>query len=317
MDAFIKFLKKLFIFFVILFVGDRLLGLGLEKLYFNQKYGQFADISYSVDSVKQKVLIFGSSRAYHHYSTSIISQKLSKSTYNVGMDAQMIPYSSAMQEIILKRYKPEIMILDISPWEIYEGSEKYEKLTALLPYVNSHPELLKYTDYIGDWEKVKLNSKVYPYNSTLFITFYNMLKVDKDISYNGFVPLNRTMSKQEFISSKTKIDAEARNELKKSIKYDSLAIALYDGFMKRANQHHINTFVIVSPTIYRNSFNQEAIKKLKKLSEKYEMITFLDFSRKSEFNNNYELFSDVFHLNAKGAKIFTNEFTSYLIALKK
>ncbi len=309
--AMYTFFKKLVLFLVIVISSDRILGWCMKELYFSQKTGQFADITYAIDSARQDIIIFGSSRAYHHYSTSILSQQLSRTCYNTGMDAQMIPFSCAMQEAILSRYQPELIIFDISPWEINEGSEKYEKLAALSPYITHHPELLKYTDLIGPWENFKLNSKVYPYNSSLFISLYNTIAVDENKSANGYVPLTRVMSGKEMLLNKVKIDAEAKKEQEQQKKYDQQAIQLYKDFLNRVDSAGIKTFVVISPALYKSTFNQETIEKLKSITNTHIMVTFLDFSLDPVFIEKPDLFSDIFHLNKKGAEIFTGKIVPY------
>jgi hypothetical protein len=142
--AVIKFLTRLLFFLLILFLVDFALGSFLQIIYYNQTKGQFAQTTTSIDKTNQDILIFGSSRAVRHYSPEILTKKLKMSCYNVGRDAQMIPYDAAIQEAVFARYKPKMIILDVNSWELSPNDSKYEKLSILLPYVYNHPEFLKY-----------------------------------------------------------------------------------------------------------------------------------------------------------------------------
>lgn len=171
----IRFLTRLAIFCIILIVIDRIVGFAFKKVYFSQRVGQFSQTTYAIDSARQDIMIFGSSRAVRHYSSPIIAQGLGLSCYNSGRDGQMIPYSTAVQEVSLNRHKPKLIILDINPWELAVNPSKYEKLTILLPYCNEHPELIKYIAEVSEFERYKLFSQTYPYNSSIFILGTNAL----------------------------------------------------------------------------------------------------------------------------------------------
>lgn len=303
------FFKRLIVFILLVIAFDRTGGFFLKKLYFSQEKGQFSQITYSLDSTHQDLLVFGSSRAIRHYASDILSDRLNKSVYNVGMDGQMIPYYCAIQEVILNRYNPATIILDINPWEINKGDAKYYKLSALLPYVNEHPELLDYVSYASDLESVKLYSKVYPYNSSLFIGLYNIVLKNKLPKYiNGYLPLERTMSLKEYKESKKSSVYEALAEEKQKDSYDQKSLELLHQFLKKADEKKIKTIVVVSPAIFSNSFNETKLRKLKEVVSEFSNVKFYDYSKDIDFVNNYHLFADVYHLNKVGSELFTNKF---------
>lgn len=313
MNEFLLFIKRLVIFILLVIAVDRMGGFILKKLYFSQEKGQFSQITYSLDSTKHEVLVFGSSRAIRHYSPAILAEKLNKSVYNVGMDGQMIPYYIALQEVILNRYTPEMIILDINPWELNRGDAKYNKLSALLPYVDEHPELLNHVSYSNDLESVKLYSHIYPFNSSLFIGLYNFILKNKLPNYaNGYLPLERVMGEKEFKDSKVKSIYEARAEAKQKDIYDQKSIDLLHQFLQKAEEKQIKIRVVVSPTIFENSFNNNKLKKLKEIVENYKTVKFYDYSQDPMFLNKYHLFSDIFHLNKTGAMLFSEKISDIL-----
>ena len=67
------------------------------------------------DEVDANILIFGSSRAAHHYVPSILSDSLDMSCYNCGLDGNGIIYGYGKLKTITARYYPKIVILDIQP----------------------------------------------------------------------------------------------------------------------------------------------------------------------------------------------------------
>ncbi|MFP5042961.1 hypothetical protein [Parasediminibacterium sp. JCM 36343] len=301
------FLKRLFFFILLLVAVDCLFGFGLRQLYFGQKKGQFAQTTYSADSANQDILVFGSSRAVRHYSPVILSDSFHLSCYNVGRDAQMIPYCTALQEVIFNRHKPKMVILDINAWEFVKGTTKYEKLSILQPYCKKHPELVPYLAIVDPIEKWKLYSNVYPYNSTLFIALNNMLfanKIPKDEF--GFAPLDKKMSAEEVAYAKKILALNEENSKKAPLKIDTLAFRLYKQFLQTCAYNHIPTYVVISPTL-APEHTTDRREQIELIAKTYPNVTFLDFSSDTAYNGHFEKFADVFHLNKGGAEEFTRE----------
>jgi len=309
------FLKRLFIFIIALIVIDQVIGFLLSQLYFHQQRGQFAETTYAVDSANQDIIVFGSSRAVRHYSTSILSNSLGKSCYNVGRDGQMIPYYAALEDVIFNRKKPSMVILDINTWEFYVGASKYEKLSILLPYCHKHPELIKYLEAANPFERYKLFSAIYPYNSTLFIAANNKL-FENDIpkDENGYDPLNRKLDAAGIAYTK-KIIAQAKSEsLMKQAKTDTLALKFYKQFLQKCVDNNIPTYVVISPTL-APEFPNERKDRLLAITKSFPTVTFLDYSSDSNYNNHFEKFADYFHLNREGSEEFTKELVNRLAKL--
>ena len=146
------FNKKYFLqricFLLIIIVADHVSGHFLQYLYFSQKTGNKQNLNYSFADCKSDVIIFGSSRAQHHYDTKIFSDSLHMSCYNAGMDGgHSILLSYAQISVILKRYQPKLIIVEMSPEMVYHSVD-YDKLKVLLPYVKKYPELDSLTTLI-------------------------------------------------------------------------------------------------------------------------------------------------------------------------
>ena len=62
------------------------------------------------DEVDANILIFGSSRAAHHYVPSILSDSLDMSCYNCGLDGNGIIYGYGKLKTITARYYPKIVL---------------------------------------------------------------------------------------------------------------------------------------------------------------------------------------------------------------
>jgi hypothetical protein len=303
------------IFIVVLIALDQFLGYVVGKFYFHQKKGPFAEMTYAIDSTKADVLIFGSSRALHHYSTEAISKGLGMTCYNTGSNGQKLPYAAIMQQVILKRYQPRIMILDLLLWDIQIGKDKFDKLSVLLPYCQEHPELRQYISEDSKYDDIKMLSKTYPYNSFLLPGIYNNLFASKlPKTYNGYLPLNYVMDKaayQRFVQSEK---ADSISYLKTpDERIDEKAVSMYRDFLTNAQKHHIKTYLVLSPFIVPPSIRfKTKLQMLKKIAAEYSHATFLDFSTDPEFTYQYIKYADEFHLNGTGAGEFSKKLVTQL-----
>lgn len=313
----IKFLLRLAAFCVLLLVMDRVIGFAFHSLYFKQRVGQFSQTTYAIDSASQDVMVFGSSRAVRHYSTTIISKGLGMSCYNAGRDGQMIPYSTAVEEVNLNRHKPKLIILDINPWELAKNESKYEKLTILLPYCANNPELVDYIQEVSPFEKYKLLSQVYPYNSSIFILATNALfpnSARKDT--NGYLPLVGIMTPAYLAEYTQRMQARyQRIKVNKEVAEDK-GVAYYKRFLANTAKYNIKTIVVISPTILKSPFNldNQALERklVEDIAKDYLNVTFVDYSTDTRFNYHPEKFSDEFHLNLQGSAEFSTLFTDYI-----
>ena len=121
--------------FVIIFViTDFLFGTLASKLFFNQETGKYARSTYVIKKAKEDIIVFGSSHAHRHYVPEVISKKLSKTCYNAGADGQQLVYHNVLQKMILNRYHPEIIILNIDEEFLFKSNKSIDRLGDLHPY---------------------------------------------------------------------------------------------------------------------------------------------------------------------------------------
>lgn len=288
------FLYKLFQIFIILLVLDFSIGHTLRHFYFTQISGVNYRTTYSIEKTTADILIFGSSRANHHYIPQIFTDILNHSCYNVGRDGQGILYYSAVQRSILKRYKPKIIILDLWPWELIKSSESYDRLSRLLPYYKSHKEIRSIIELRSKFEKIKLLASIYPFNSDILtIAKYNIVR---EQDYNGYIPAFRVM---EPVGSNDVV-----NNAHENLEIDDNKVKILESFIMNLKEAGIKLFVVISP-IYRCDVEKaDSMKVVKEIMAKYD-VPFWDYSQNRKFIENPELFVDRIHLNNGGAELFS------------
>lgn len=291
-----RFIYKIILLLVLIVSLDFVLGHLLEYLYFKQKKGKSYRITNVLENINHDILIFGSSRAVQHYDPSIIEEMTGLSAYNVGQDGQTILYHKAILDVILTRYHPKAIVLELTEGMDFRiGNSQYDKLSALLPYVRRYPSIKELILKRSNFEKFKLLSKIYPYNSLLLRIIEGNLDItNTDMSGNGFVPKKGNWD----LPIKAIDNSQSEN-------YDEDKVMFFYDFVELCEQEKIPLFVVISPEyrICNNcfSFSQKVCDSAK--------IQLHNYSQEKSFVSNIKYFENPAHLNAFGAKIYS-EFIS-------
>lgn len=291
------FLTKLGVFLLILFLLDFSIGSVLTRLYFNQKSGYLYRTTYSLDSTKAQLLIFGSSTANHHYDSRIFASRMRITVYNTGRDGNSIFYNYAIFQSVQKRYVPKIAILDVNIREFEYRQDSYDRLSSLLPYYKNHPEIRSLVQIKSPYEKYKLISKIYPFNSLLFSigvgnTNYNKTrnKVNDEL---GYLPLKMLWNKP--------ISEDSRPAY---YQLDQNKIDIFKSFVMECIQNRTQLYIIISPRFMKYS-EDPSIDIVQNIAREFNQ-PFYNFSKDTLFWKHPEYFADRFHLNEKGSQIFSN-----------
>ena len=146
------------------------------------------------------------------------------------------------------------------------------------------------------FEKYKLISQTYPYNSLIFKILSGNLSSGKkkNVTINGYLPLTRSLN-------------EPIKTIDYSEKYnvDTLKVKMLQSFINDCQKRDIKLFLVVSP-YYMNIKGIDYSDKLVRESAVSNHIPYLDYSQKEVFTNNSKLFDDTVHVNVTGAKIFSS-----------
>jgi len=289
------FLAKLLAFLLLVFAIDYAVGNLLHYFYFKQKGGTEFRTTFSIDNTKADVLIFGSSRANHHYHPYIFEESLKMTYYNTGKDGSSIIYQYAVLQSVLKRYIPKLIILDIVNKEFIEDADTYDRIASLLPYYDSHPEMRRIIELKSRFEKYKLVSKIYPFNSAVLkiATGNTNSSKKRNPDIKGYIPLTRKWNQPltEYVSTVT-------------YRLDYKKIAFYEAFIRDCEKAGIQLFIFVSPYFGKVAHTDYSFIIADGIAQKYN-IPFYDFSTDSLFTSQPSMFADIRHLNDDGAKLYS------------
>jgi hypothetical protein len=293
------FLLKLFIFLAIVVVLDKSIGAVLKHFYFKQASGLDYKTRYALDSTNQQVLIFGSSRAEWLYNPLIIEKELNTTCYNVGRNGHPIFYHYALLQSTLKRYTPQIIILSVDAGMLTVFQDSYDRMSTLLPYYNSHPQITSTLDLKGPFEKIKTLSSIYPYNSLLLSTITGLSKTPspKNTFIQGFKALDGIYT-----------DSVKTLHVEKDSLLDTVKVNIYSKFIDDCKAAGCKLYIVCAPYIVHMPVTDKSLLAAKQIAVQ-KNIPYWDYSTDTFFTNQPTLFADFKHLNAKGVDLFTKIIT--------
>lgn len=289
------FLFKTLLFFTILFCIDRGVGLLFSYLNSHSKGGETERFFSICNNIDADILVFGSSRAIHHYNPLIIQDSLGGSCYNCGESGNGIVLFYGIWELIRERYNPKVVIYDVNPdYDLVVGENNQKYLGQLKPYYDRKGVSQLFYE-VSSEEKYKMCSYMYRYN-TKFLSILADYLHPFSANIKGFIPI-----KNEMDLMKTTNEGK---EYHPKIVFDSLKVHYFEEMMR--NSKETQWVFVASPYWYgRDSL---WYKPIIDMSKKYG-VPFIDYSRDKKYVHNNAFFSDGSHLNELGA----NEFTSDLM----
>ncbi|NNC94193.1 MAG: hypothetical protein HKN92_01445 [Chitinophagales bacterium] len=300
-----KLVKEIIIVLVMLFIADYAVGSLLKWMFYQQTIGWEPMIIESVERTTDDIIVFGSSYANSQYDSKIIEEESGLTCYNAGIPGQSLIYATAVQECMLSRYTPKLFIVDISPKDLVlrETRPDYIRLNVLLPFVRDYD--------IGDivfkrnkFERFKVISRIYPYNSMIIGFLLNWGKKDK--FYKGYQPFDTKLT-QERLDEVLK--SSFGDELNQELELDPYKVEIFHRFINNAKESGSKVVFVISPKIFKYGSNW-ILEYIKEEVEK-SGTELIDWKYHEDFLV-VEEYRDIHHLNRIGASRFSRELTKEL-----
>ncbi len=302
-----RFLLRFFFLFVIVVIIDYSIGNILSYFYFKQNNGLRYRTTFSMEQTKADIIILGSSRAVHHYHPEVFEGRFYLSCYNAGQDGNTIFYHSAILKSILERHTPKIVILDFIGEEFRKNQQSYDRLSYLLPYYKRHPEIRPIVELKSPYERMKMMSSVYPFNSSIFAIAAGNAKFNQKRNFDikGYIPLEGEWN-EPIITDNTQSNYEI----------DSNKVNVYASFIKDCISSGTRLYIVCSPYFFKTTQTDISFALARNIAGENNIPLF-DFSKDTMFTSNSSFFSDMVHLNNKGANFFSNKVIDCILALEK
>lgn len=287
-----KFIVYILVFFAIVAAIDVAFGFACQYLNSHAKGADTASNYAIANTVTSPVVIFGSSRAMHHYVPEILEDSLATEVYNCGNDGNGILFFYGRFRLMTERYTPEVIIYDVEPkFDIL--ADDHSKYLGLLKRWYGRAEIDSLIADIDPNEALKLRSSLYRFNGSFVQMLSDNLRPMQNVAYHGFKPLAGVM------------DYEPEPEVSRPIEWDPLKEKYFRKLVADCRAKGIRLIVCASPSYGRTETNE--YNAVLELCREYDIPT-ISFLTDSTFNRRREYFQDATHLNETGARAFTAVF---------
>ena len=273
-----------------LFVIDRCVGWGMDRLYFSRSHKK----AYALKGVHEELLVMGYSRAENHYIPMILEDSTNLTCFNFGSGGQNIYYQYALLNTILLHHTPRAVLLELGSIDYLKTSSASDKdkLSQLSPLYAHCAAIREVLDSRGIYEPWKFLFRSFAFNST-----------PSDILYTSLVKGNNpSMKMQGYIPI---IGIYNEPLVPEQIEYEELdpeKIACLNRFVRLCKDNKIRLVVAISPAfqIAERKFRPKIIGRLRNCG-----VPVVDYSGLLAEPQFRSYFKDVLHLNYTGAEYYT------------
>lgn len=293
-NQYLYFFTKCVIFILLFGVVDYTIGNVFHKFYQSQKKGWDFRTKYSIENTTANMILVGSSRVQQQYNPTFFEERLKTSCYNAGRDGETFLYQYTVLQGILKRYLPTSILLECENKMFLQHPTSYERLNCLLPFYKDYPVMRPVLEKRSPFEKLKLQSQMYPYNSLLFKVAIGNLSKQEDEDIKGYVPLMGALHEPMRVVN-----------FNTTYPMDSLKITLFKQLIHQCKQQHIQLYLVCSPYFSTGLGNDASLTLAKEIAAQ-QQIPFIDLSKGHPLLQQSNLFDDTAHVNNIGSKILSN-----------
>ncbi|MCB0656582.1 MAG: hypothetical protein KDC57_10625 [Saprospiraceae bacterium] len=294
----VSLLRKAVLYALILTGLDQIAGSFLDVVLDHSPDGRFYKAKYSLEECDEEIVIIGDSRGEMDYIPSVFIDSLGMTCWNASRGGQGLPYFRIMQEGILNRYRPKLVLFNVED-NMLEMPVNYERAGFLRPFYQSHPEIRPIINQVSPFERLLMQSRLYAFNSSFYYLFRPYLFHNLD-------------GKREDLGWKPRPGMVIPEEEHEFIKETALAplnpqsVAMFNEFMARFQEAGIMVMIVTPPNYnvqvvksstdcYVADYCQEHHIPLFRYSENIPLIT------------HSEWYGDRDHLNPEGAVLFTQK----------
>jgi hypothetical protein len=275
---------------------------GLNYMYMKSYGGNSGAQINHIIRTKYDAYIFGASRASHHYDPSIIEDKLGLSCFNAGDDGKNATYQLGILQMLLKKHTPKLIV-----YEIGDLTPSLDGGTVdLYPYYYRNEDIKNILETRDKWAVVKFVFPLYAYNRKFLTISKGFFKSSQPYE-TGFRPLVGEMHQGEII----RISESLRQS--SSIKdVDPYAVASLRSFVHECRERGIDLIFSYSPSYVPSEPTGMDVVRLIAMDSDIPLVL---NGENNQFNLNPKLFKDAGHLNANGARLFTQLFVDSLAVI--
>lgn len=290
-----KFLVRILIFAALTVVIDFACGALFPFLRENAKGGRTREEYFIAEKCEAEVLVFGSSRALHHYVPSVIQDSMGLSCFNCGKDGMGSVLAYARYMMLTDRYTPKLVIYDVAPSFDYAADEDNTKYLGFLnPYSYKNGVYKAIVPYADLDAYLLMNSQMYRNNSHILSYMIDCL-TNRHFSDSGYQAIHGRLRTNE------PYDEIPVQDMTLEIDYGK--INLIEEMIQDC-QAKGTAFIFVMSPVYGGQYPRQQLQPAMDLAATYG-VPFFDYSDVDEIVYNEAYFQDRTHMNDDGARVFS------------
>lgn len=258
--------------------------------------GQIAKDNYRLNRVTTDIIIVGSSRGSHHYVATMLKDSINcytggqYSLYNGAIDGKFINSNSCSAESIMDRYKPRLLIFEVSESEL-GGSRAVRDMEFAAVNYNNNQFVKKYLDDLGWKERIKIASNMFRYNQKVLRVVSSFIQKGGETGYEPLYKRMIVLPKKDTENIKTERDI------------DEYSLRNFTRVLQTAREKGVLMVAVSSPRFSPTDNNEF----LSSLCAEYG-VPYIELYNLELFNTHPEYFQDASHLNDDGAHVYTGVF---------
>lgn len=302
---------RLLIFSLVLIALDRTIHMLLLAAMRQTEVGkESGGMVNKVRSTRAEVVVLGSSRANRHYDPEVLGKTLHATVYNAGCDGQGLPYMRGLADLVMKTYTPSLLLLNVDPSSVATGQVFFDRMVTLAPFMDESPVIRELIYSRGFFEPVKYLSRSFRFNGKVLPIIRNQGSKE---TMNGYRPLYETLKPTEHDTAAPP-EGSTRSQM---LAANPRMVELLLQIIRSAEKAGTRVALATSPRwradgkVDPAECNLLAFLNDLCLSEgvPYIVVT----QENTPAFRSPILFADRDHLNAKGAKLFSQELADQLV----
>lgn len=287
-----KFIFKLFLFLGLVIIIDFVLGQFFDTVYANVQKGDYGRNNYICTKVDRDCLIFGSSRATHHFSPQLIQEKTGMTCYNCGDDGMGIVSMYGRYQLIRQRCIPKVIIYDVvAGFDILKDDKT--KYIGNLRYYLDNEQINNLVTSVDNTEQYKNWMRTYKYNSRFV-----------DITVQYLSAATTTAAEYDYAPLYGFMTYDVEEQTVKECNVDNFKMSLFEDLIKTCQEDGTKIIFTISP--WYNGTDDSEYASLLNLCQQYS-VPVLNYFKDAEFVTSKHLFKDSSHLNDEGATLLCHK----------
>jgi hypothetical protein len=311
-------MKRVLVFVLLVVSLDVGIGSMLGRLYRLTLTGERGGLTNYALTKDVDVLVLGSSRAQYHVMPSILREKLSMTAFNAGLKGHDFLYAVMLFDLWKRRHAPpRAILLQVDIESILERDGELEAAQIFAPYLDESG-LVREVLYSADrYKRFEYMSRAFRYNGKAFVIARNLF-AHPDPRFDGFVAALGTLKPTTGTKFLNALDQDATAlELARRPFWDTKIHYLRE-LAEYALQHQTRLFLLHTPLYQQDPVAHRTwANRIESLIAGLPGVAFVDICEATQpetFARRPDIYSDVNHLNARGAAIFSNLLASQLHA---